>query len=39
MVELCLVAGYYIMTAGFLLSFGIEIEDTPPLGASMRPAG
>ena len=37
MVELVLVAGYYIMTAGFLLSFGIEIEDTPPLGASMTP--
>lgn len=35
LVELCLVAGYYIMTAGFLLSFGIEIEDTAPLGASM----
>lgn len=35
LVELCLVAGYYIMTAGFLLSFDIEIEDTPPLGASM----
>lgn len=35
LVELVLTAGYYIMTAGFLLSFGIEIEDTPPLGASM----
>ena len=35
LVELCLVAGYYIMTAGLLLSFDIEIEDTPPLGASM----
>jgi alkylhydroperoxidase family enzyme len=35
LVELCLVAGYYIMTAGFLKSFDIEIEDTPPLGASM----
>lgn len=35
LVELCLVAGYYIMTAGLLLSFEIEIEDTPPLGASM----
>lgn len=39
LVELCLVAGYYIMTAGFLLSFDIEIEDTPPLGASMAAAG
>lgn len=35
LVELCLVAGYYIMTAGFLLSFDIEIEDTAPLGDSM----
>lgn len=35
LVELTLVAGYYILTAGFLLSFDIEIEDTPPLGASM----
>lgn len=35
LVELCLVAGYYIMTAGFLRSFAIEIEDTPPLGDSM----
>ena len=35
LVELCLVAGYYIMTAGLLLSFDIEIEDSAPLGASM----
>ena len=35
LVELCLVAGYYIMTAGLLLSCDIEIEDTPPRGASM----
>lgn len=35
LVELILVAGYYIMTAGFLLSFEIEIEDGPPLGESM----
>lgn len=34
-VELCLVVGYYIMTAGFLLTFDVEIEDTPPLGSSM----
>lgn len=32
LVELVLAAGYYIMTAGFLLSFGVEIEDTAPLG-------
>ncbi len=36
LVELCLVAGYYIMTAGLLISFGIEIEETAPLGASMK---
>ena len=35
LVEICLVAGYYIMTAGFLRSMAIEIEDTPPLGDSM----
>jgi AhpD family alkylhydroperoxidase len=35
LIELVLTAGYYMMTAGFLLSFGIEIEDTPPLGASI----
>lgn len=35
LVELCLVSGYYIMTAGLLLSFDIEIEDGAPLGASM----
>ncbi len=35
LVELFMVAGYYMMTAGFLNSLGIEIEDTPPLGASM----
>lgn len=34
--ELCLVTGYYIMTAGFLRSFDIEIEDTPPLGESIK---
>ena len=32
LVELVLAAGFYIMTAGFLLSYDIEIEDTPPLG-------
>ena len=37
LVELCLVAGYYIMTAALLLSFDIEIEETAPLGASMKP--
>lgn len=35
LVELCLVVGYYIMTAGFLRSLDIDIEDTPPLGESM----
>ena len=39
LVELCLVAGYYIMTAGYLRSFDIEIEDTPPLGDSMVAGG
>jgi alkylhydroperoxidase family enzyme len=38
LVELCLVAGYYIMTAGLLHTFGVEIEDTAPLGASMKKA-
>lgn len=37
LVELCLLAGYYIMTAGLLLSLDIEIEDGPALGASMAP--
>lgn len=32
LVELVLAAGFYIMTAGFLLSYGIELEDAPPLG-------
>lgn len=32
LVELVLAAGYYLMTAGFLLSFGVDIEDTAPLG-------
>lgn len=36
--ELCLVTGYYIMTAGFLRSFEIEIEDSPPLGESIKAA-
>lgn len=35
LVEICLVTGYYIMTAGYLNTLGIEIEDTPPLGATM----
>lgn len=35
LVELVLVAGYYIMTAGLLLSFDVEIEDGPPLGETM----
>jgi alkylhydroperoxidase family enzyme len=37
LVELCLVAGFYILTAGFLKTFEIEIEDTPPLGFSLPP--
>ncbi|MET0364017.1 MAG: carboxymuconolactone decarboxylase family protein [Sphingobium sp.] len=36
LVELCILIGHYIMTAGFLRSFEIEAEDTPPLGASLR---
>lgn len=36
--ELCLVTGYYIMTAGFLRSFDIQIEDGPPLGESIKAA-
>ena len=35
LVELCMVAGYYLMTAGFLKSLAIDIEETPPLGVSM----
>ena len=35
LVELSMTCGYYIMTAGFLRSFEIEIEATPPLGATI----
>lgn len=35
LVEVLLVAGYYIMTAGLLLSLDIEIEDGPSLGETM----
>jgi len=35
LVELILCCGFYIMTAGLLLSLDIEIEDTPPLGESI----
>ncbi len=35
LVELTLVCGYYLMTAAFLKTFDIEIEDTPPLGATI----
>jgi alkylhydroperoxidase family enzyme len=35
LVELILCSGFYIMTAGLLLSLDIEIEDTPPLGESI----
>lgn len=34
-VELSMVCGFYIMTAGFLKTFEIEIESTPPLGETM----
>ncbi len=46
LVELTMVCGYYLMTAAFLKTFDIEIEDTPPLGATIaaqmlkgRPSG
>jgi alkylhydroperoxidase family enzyme len=32
LVELTMACGYYVMTAGFLKTFGIEIEDGAPLG-------
>lgn len=35
LVELCILAGYYVMLASFLASFDIEIEATPPLGESL----
>lgn len=35
-VELGVVAGYYIMTAGHLMTLDIEPEDTPPLGETMK---
>ncbi|WP_109807504.1 carboxymuconolactone decarboxylase family protein [Sphingosinithalassobacter portus] len=34
-VEICVVTGYYIMTAGYLRSLDVECEDTPPLGDRM----
>ncbi len=39
LVEICLVAGHYIMTAGLLLTFDVEIEDGPALGESMKAGG
>ena len=36
LVELNLVAGFYVMTAGHLLTLEIERESTPPLGESMK---
>lgn len=36
LVELNLVTGFYIMTAGHLLTLEIEKEDTPPLGEAMK---
>jgi len=39
LVELCMVVGFYIMTAGYLNSLEVDIEDTPPLGETMRAGG
>ena len=36
LVELSLLAGFYTMTAGCLRNFDVEIEDTPPLGDTMK---
>lgn len=36
LVEILILAGYYVMTAGFLSSLEIEVEDGPPLGETMR---
>ena len=36
LVELNLVSGFYIMTAGHLMTMDIEQEDTPPLGETMK---
>lgn len=36
LVELVILIGYYRLTAGFLRSFDIEIEETAPLGAAMQ---
>jgi alkylhydroperoxidase family enzyme len=35
LVELSLLAGFYLMTAAFLRSFEVDIETTPPLGTSL----
>lgn len=35
LVELTIVIGFYRLTASYLMSFDIEVEDTPPLGDSM----
>ena len=35
LVELVIACGYYIMTAGFLKTFEIEAESTPPLGETV----
>ena len=32
LVEICILTGFYILTAGYLRTLDIEIEDTPPLG-------
>ena len=35
LVELAMTCGFYIMTAGFLKTFAVEAEDTPPLGETV----
>lgn len=37
LVELSLLAGFYMMTAAFLRTFQVDIEETAPLGASLPP--
>lgn len=35
LVELTITCGYYVMTAGFLKTFAVDIESSPPLGATV----
>ncbi len=35
LIEIFMVIGYYVMTAGYLRSLDIEVEDAPPLGERM----